>query len=70
MVRNVALEQDFYKKNLKNIFQLKDKLVDGKVIRREDGKVQKPEGWTAPDIKGVLDKAHEKYNCKIASITL
>ena len=46
------------------------KLVDGKVIRREDGKVQKPEGWTAPDIKGVLDKAHEKYNCKIASITL
>ena len=26
------------------------KLVDGKVIRREDGKVQKPEGWTAPDL--------------------
>ena len=46
------------------------KLVDGKVIRREDGKVQKPEGWTAPDIKGVLDKAHIKYVCKIASITL
>ena len=30
------------------------KLVDGKVIRRADGKVQKPEGWTAPDIKSVL----------------
>lgn len=30
------------------------KLVDGKVIRREDGKVLKPEGWTAPDIAGVL----------------
>ena len=46
------------------------KLVDGKVIRREDGKVQKPEGWMPPDIKGVLDKAHTKYICKIASITL
>ena len=30
------------------------KLVDGKVIRREDGKVLKPEGWTPPDVKGVL----------------
>ena len=46
------------------------KLVDGKVIRREDGKVQKPECWTAPDIKNILDKAHTKYICKIASITL
>lgn len=46
------------------------KLVDGKVIRREDGKIQKPEGWTAPDIKSVLEKSHEEYICKIASITL
>ena len=46
------------------------KLVDGKVIRREDGKVQKPEGWTAPDIRGVLEKSHLKYICKTASITL
>jgi predicted HAD superfamily Cof-like phosphohydrolase len=46
------------------------KLVNGKVIRREDGKVQKPEGWTAPDIKSVLEKSHEEYICKIASITL
>jgi len=30
------------------------KLVDGKVIRREAGKVLKPEGWTPPDIKSVL----------------
>jgi predicted HAD superfamily Cof-like phosphohydrolase len=30
------------------------KLVDGKVLRREDGKVQKPVGWTAPDIAGVM----------------
>jgi len=30
------------------------KLVDGKVLRREDGKIQKPAGWTAPDIAGVM----------------
>ena len=46
------------------------KLVDGKVLRREDGKIQKPEGWTPPDVKGVLEKSLEEYNCKIASITL
>ena len=27
---------------------------DGKPIRREDGKVLKPEGWTPPDIEGAL----------------
>jgi hypothetical protein len=31
------------------------KLVDGKVIRREDGKVLKPAGWTPPDIAGAMD---------------
>jgi len=46
------------------------KLVDGKVIRREDGKIQKPEGWTAPDVAGVLKKSHDEYLCKIASLTL
>ena len=30
------------------------KLVDGKVIRRADGKILKPETWTPPDIKSVL----------------
>jgi predicted HAD superfamily Cof-like phosphohydrolase len=30
------------------------KLVDGKVLRRADGKVQKPEGWTPPDIETIL----------------
>jgi predicted HAD superfamily Cof-like phosphohydrolase len=30
------------------------KLVDGKVIRRSDGKVQKPAGWTPPDVKNIL----------------
>lgn len=28
----------------------------GKVLKREDGKVQKPEGWSPPDIAKVLDK--------------
>lgn len=31
------------------------KLVDGKVLRREDGKIMKPEGWTPPDIKSILE---------------
>lgn len=30
------------------------KLVDGKPIRREDGKILKPDGWTPPDIKNIL----------------
>jgi predicted HAD superfamily Cof-like phosphohydrolase len=30
------------------------KLVDGRVLRREDGKIIKPPGWTPPDIAGVL----------------
>lgn len=35
-----------------------NKLVDGKVIRREDGKVKKPDGWKPADIEGIL----KKYN--------
>ena len=27
---------------------------NGKVLKREDGKVQKPEGWTPPDIARIL----------------
>jgi hypothetical protein len=30
------------------------KMVDGKVIRRTDGKVLKPEGWVPPDLWSVL----------------
>jgi predicted HAD superfamily Cof-like phosphohydrolase len=30
------------------------KLVDGKALRREDGKILKPEGWMPPDIKKIL----------------
>ena len=46
------------------------KLVDGKPLYREDGKVMKPEGWTPPDVEGVLKKSHQEYICKIAQITL
>ena len=35
------------------------KLVDGKPLKREDGKVIKPVGWTAPDIAGVLKRSHQ-----------
>jgi predicted HAD superfamily Cof-like phosphohydrolase len=30
------------------------KLVDGKVIRRADGKILKPDGWTPPDTKAAV----------------
>lgn len=30
------------------------KLVDGKVIRREDGKVLKPEGWQPPNLSDLV----------------
>jgi predicted HAD superfamily Cof-like phosphohydrolase len=32
------------------------KLVDGKVIRRSDGKIQKPEGWMPPNIAAILKR--------------
>jgi predicted HAD superfamily Cof-like phosphohydrolase len=44
------------------------KLVDGKVLRRKDGKIQKPAGWTAPDVAGILNK--EKETLHNAIITL
>ena len=31
------------------------KLVDGKVLRREDGKVTKPEGWQPPNLAQFLE---------------
>ena len=33
--------------------------VTGKVRKREDGKVLKPEGWTAPDLKPHLHRNHQ-----------
>lgn len=32
------------------------KIVDGKVLRRDDQKILKPVGWRAPDIAGVLQQ--------------
>ncbi len=34
-----------------------DKIVDGQVTRRDDGKILKPEGWTGPRIAEVLEAA-------------
>jgi predicted HAD superfamily Cof-like phosphohydrolase len=31
--------------------------VSGKVSKRPDGKVEKPQGWVAPDVAGVLAAA-------------
>ena len=33
--------------------------VTGKVRKREDGKVLKPSGWTAPDLKPYLHRNHQ-----------
>ena len=30
----------------------------GRVLKREDGKVLKPEGWTAPELDPFLNEAH------------
>lgn len=32
------------------------KLVDGKPVRRADGKILKPDGWTPPNIKAILER--------------
>jgi predicted HAD superfamily Cof-like phosphohydrolase len=37
------------------------KLVDGKPMYREDGKVMKPEGWKPPNIRKILDTSRD-YN--------
>lgn len=37
------------------------KLVDGKVIRREDGKIQKPEGWQSPNIEKIIEEEQNNY---------
>ena len=46
----IPLDKVFYAVHASNMA----KLVDGKPIRRDDGKILKPEGWTPPDIKKVL----------------
>lgn len=49
--------------NLDNLFKIvhganMKKVVNGKVIRRDDGKILKPEGWEAPEPK--LEKEVER----------
>jgi predicted HAD superfamily Cof-like phosphohydrolase len=34
--------------------------VTGKVVRREDGKILKPDGWTQPDHEAVLESIRER----------
>ena len=39
------------------------KLVDGKPLKREDGKIIKPEGWKPPDIEKIIEETkNEKDN--------
>jgi predicted HAD superfamily Cof-like phosphohydrolase len=45
------------------------KLVDGKVIRREDGKILKPEGWQPPQIDKIINEARQE-SVRNAIITL
>jgi len=45
------------------------KLVDGKPIYREDGKVLKPKGWTPPQIETILEES-TKNNLLNQQITL
>lgn len=33
------------------------KIVDGKLLKREDGKVMKPEDWSPPDVAGIIERA-------------
>jgi len=33
--------------------------VTGRVRKRDDGKVLKPEGWTAPDLKKYVNRNHQ-----------
>jgi predicted HAD superfamily Cof-like phosphohydrolase len=35
---------------------------DGKPIYRKDGKVMKPEGWTPPNLKSILNRKFHLYN--------
>ena len=45
------------------------KLVDGKPIYREDGKVLKPAGWQPPNIEKILEEKSKEF-CLKQAITL
>lgn len=40
----------------------------GKVLKREDGKILKPEGWQPPDIAAVLEAARKRFEARIAAV--
>lgn len=40
----------------------------GKVIRRDDGKILKPEGWVGPDLQAVLEGKSGNYADKVAEV--
>lgn len=47
---------DIYRKGFREVQRSNmAKVVKGKVIRNEAGKIQKPEGWTAPNINAILN---------------
>lgn len=48
---DIPLNEVFVEVHRSNMSKL---TPDGKVLRREDGKILKPEGWTPPDIRKVL----------------
>lgn len=41
------------------------KAVDGKILRRADGKILKPEGWRPPDIKAIIAKHIQEQEHKL-----
>lgn len=56
---------------IQNANMAKVDAVTGKVIRREDGKILKPEGWVAPDIAKILEAARlEKVEDKSSFKTI
>jgi predicted HAD superfamily Cof-like phosphohydrolase len=48
---NIPLNAVFAEVHRSNMAKL---MPDGTVLRRADGKVEKPSGWTPPDIAGIL----------------
>lgn len=49
---NIPIEEIFNEVHATNMAKVGS---DGKVKRREDGKILKPEGWTPPNLKGIID---------------
>ena len=59
-VMNIPLDKVWAEVQRSNMAKIDD--TTGKVRRREDGKILKPEGWTPPQVESVLKKHDEE--CK------